>query len=200
MGYVEEKQQQKKELKAQAEAARVANAFQEFFDQNRDIVNCMANEKILRQFFGEDTENISVQTLKDAVEYTSVSQQLARQTEYVERQTLVRYILSNRTMSPETEKHERARLLNEKLTSLDTVREIAGNVRRKKELSKLPVQELKTLARGPEKSWLHPVPPLYQSRSMLLSLASENIQDFRLLVRRCGQAAIDAILAQRDEE
>src|ERR1700674_1947044 len=200
MGYVEEKQQQKKELKAQAEATRVAEAFRQFFDMNRDIINCMANVSVWKAFFEDDTSNISLQTLNDAVEHTSVSQQLARQSEYVERQKLVKYILENRRMSPDTEKHERARLLNEKLTSLDTVREIAGNVQRKRELSQLPTNELKTLARGPEKSWLHPVPPLYQNRSMLLSLASENIQDFRLLVRRCGQAAIDAILAQRDED
>jgi hypothetical protein len=35
---------------------------------------------------------------------------------------------------------------------------------------------------------------------MLLSLASENTAEFRQLVRRCGEQAINAILAKKDDE
>jgi hypothetical protein len=202
MGYTEEKKQQKQDAKEQAEKARVAEAFRQFFDMNRDrgIIDCMANESILRAFFGDETDNISLQTLNDAVQHTSVSQQLARQSEHVEREKLVRYILSNRTMSPDTEKHERARLLNEKLTHIDTVRTIADNIKRKRELAALSTDELKAVARGPEPNKFMDVPPYFRTRNTLIDCANTDLPLFKRLIQKCGRAAIDAILQAPEEE
>jgi hypothetical protein len=199
MGYTEEKKQQKQDAKEQAEKARVQQVFEEFFDQNRNIVRCEANEKLLRLFFGEDTENISLQTLNDALAHTSVNQQLARQRESVERENLVRYILGHRSMSPETATHERARLLNERLTHIDTVRTIADNIRRKRELAALSADELKVVARGPANHGFMEVPVMYRSKIMLLDLANTDLPAFKRLVQRCGKAAIDVLLQAPEE-
>ncbi len=199
MTYQEEKKDQRNKEKELAEKARVEQAFADFFDQNREVINCIANISVLTSFFEGDTSQITAQKLQDALDYTSVNQHLAKQSEYVERQKLVNYIIANRTMSPETEKHERARLLSD-LTHISTVRTIADNIRRKRELAALSTDQLKAVARGPAKDGYMEVPIMYRSKIMLLDLASTDLPAFKRLLARTRPGAIDAILAQRDDE
>jgi hypothetical protein len=128
-----------------------------------------------------------------------------------ERAALTAWIMSNRTFaSPESRRTEQARLSNATLTGIHTLRQIKQNVETKRRLAALSAEELKKQADEEFKAqqaahgirssrWL-PVPLIYQTRSMLLSLASENTAEFRQLVRRCGEQQINAILAKRDED
>ena len=120
--------------------------------------------------------------------------------EMEERKELVDFILENRQMLPETKRGEKIRFMNPRLTSIETLRQIKSNIEVKRRLATLTPEELKAEVRGPEKSWLHPVSPIYRTHSMLLSLPNTNLQEFRQLVRKCGQTAIDAILAQRGND
>jgi hypothetical protein len=122
-----------------------------------------------------------------------------------ERKELVDFILTHRKYTPEGRRAEKARFLNAKVTHIGTLRQIKENILEARRLSALDRSELKQEVRD-NAAAVHgtpgymPVPELYKTRSMLISLANENVSEFRSLVRRCGQAAIDAILQTPERE
>lgn len=121
------------------------------------------------------------------------------------REQLVQFIMDNRKMSDDTRRGEFARL-SSKHTTTETLQTIVDNIKRarlsEQELKKQADEEFKAqqAAHGIRSTRWLPVPLIYQTRSMLLSLASENTAEFRRLVQRSGDDAINKILAQRDEE
>lgn len=124
----------------------------------------------------------------------------AQEAEARERQELVNFIIANRQMQPQTAQEERKRLMSPVLTAIETVRNIAANVKAKREMQNKSVPELRTIAKGEPQSQWKPIPQIYRNKSMLISLANENISEFRRLVARCGRAQVDAILAQPSTE
>jgi hypothetical protein len=122
-----------------------------------------------------------------------------------ERKELVDFILSNRKYTAEGRRAEKARFLNAKVTHIGTLRQIKENILEARRLSALDLQELKQEVRD-NTAAVHgtpgymPVPELYKTRSMMVALVNENISEFRSLVRRCGQKAIDAILQAPERE
>jgi hypothetical protein len=198
--YQQEHKAAKDELQQENESARQAQVLYEFMRAHPEIIPCEANLHLLKAWFGNLPEDISKATLGESIQHPKLRAQLAFQGEAQEREKLVDYIIENRQMSPDTSKHERARLLNQKLTTIETVRTIAENIQRKRELSQLPKKELQALARGPERQKFQEVPPLYQNRSMLYDLANTDLDGFKSLLRRCGKAQIDAILQQSEAD
>ena len=120
--------------------------------------------------------------------------------EQAERESLTAWILANRTMQTETAKSEKLRFSNARLTSIETLRTIKANIEAKRLLETKSVPELRQLARGNPPSRWKPVPQIYRNRSMLLSLASENTQEFRRLLQVCGNDALQAILDLKSED
>ena len=126
-----------------------------------------------------------------------------------ERKELVDYILSNRTYTPEARRSERVRFMNAKTVNIKTLREIKQNILEARRLSASSKDELigeardnvaqAQASRGVRQGQYLPIPELYKNRSMLISLASENLNEFKRLMQRCDPAEIQSILNQVEE-
>jgi hypothetical protein len=200
MSYKTEIEKQQQDIAAATSHADEAAAFFEFYSKNRPegLISCEANTKLLRDWMGDI--KITAQSLQDAYENTSVNQQLAHQrSEGLERRDLVNFIIENRKMQPETEKAERERLMNPRLTAIETVRMIADRVKNRREMETKSVDELREIVKaGQPQTGFQEVPEQYRTKSALLRLANQNITLYKRLMQQCGRAALDAII-QRAE-
>src|ERR1700694_2670062 len=170
MTYKETHDAEKAEIRVRQEELRIIEVFYNFVKAHPEIVSCEANRAILRHYFAGSEKDISAGTLEEALGHPALRARLAFQTPYKERLKLVDYIMSNRQMQPDTAKHERSRFMNEKLTAIETVRDVADNIKRKRELESKTVPELKSIVKGEPQSQWKPIPALYRSKNMLLSL------------------------------
>ena len=206
--YQEDIKVREKKLREQAEAVRIYN----FYCQHPEIVSCDANNQIIKSFF--EGSKITEQSLEDALRHTSLLQQLATQTrtdakarileeEAEERKELARFIIENRAWAtPDSKAGELARFLNPKATNIETLRQIKSNILQRRALQEKSIPELQEIAKGEQPSRWRPVPKIYRTRAMMLSLVNstdiDGVAEFKKLLRLCGNDAIQAILNQPD--
>jgi hypothetical protein len=198
--YEQEKAAQKEESRILKERGDVAEAFYNFFVANRSegLIANEANKQILRLSLGNTP--ITLQTLQDAFDHTSVRRELCFVRPDVEREQLVDYIISARKMQPQTAVEERKRLMDPLLTDIETVRVVYDRVKNRRELESKSIEELREIVKPEPVSQWKPIPHIYQNRSMLLDLASRDVKGFRELMRRSGSDAINVILRQVEKD
>ena len=146
----------------------------------------------MRDFFGGDPID------GESLEYSylhGLKERLPLQTEEAERDRLIKFILDHTRMSMELRAHEEARL-SSKYTTTESLRVEAEEIHRRTEISKLPKDELKELARGPEQAQWKPIPQIFRTREMILSASSEELRN---LIKHSGLNAVNAILSNRNE-
>lgn len=125
------------------------------------------------------------------------------------RAELVEYILTNRKMSAETREAESIRLKS-KHTTLQTLQTIADNVKK----ARLSESELTTLAKEEEaqlqaRRGIRPgrymqIPEIYThgpgGRSMLISLANTDLDEYKRILARCDPVEIQQILNKKERD
>jgi hypothetical protein len=106
--------------------------------------------------------------------------------EMEQREALVNFVISNRQMSPQTAREERKRLMSPRLTSIETVRTIAENVKNRRRLEALPPADLKSLAAGQRAT--QPELPENISREQILHLL--DAAQLKHIIARYGADAV----------
>jgi len=167
-----------------------------FFSVHREFVDCLAARKAIKTYFADSP--LTVQNLEDAVAVdSSLSRMLPRQTETDDRQALEQAIVAllKGGNSPSSLDHEIRKFPYKEIHELVEWRDKLVRIKQAREASP---EELRQIIKATAPSQFKPVPEIYQNRSMLISLANENVNEFKALVRKCGQAQINAILQKRD--
>ena len=170
--------------------------FHLFFSSRREFLDCMAARKAILNYF--EGSPLTVQNLEDAVAVDmSLYKMLPRQTEAQDREKLeqaIKELLAGGGSKSAVE-HEVRKFPYKTVLELVAWRDKLVRIKQARESSP---EELRQIIKATAPSQWKPVPEIYQNRSMLISLANENVNEFKTLVRKCGQAQINAILQKRD--
>lgn len=181
----------------QQDARRIADKEQLYlmYQRRRDLIPCEANSALVLAYF--NGVQLKQAKLDEALSNPELLNQLARhETDEALRAQLIREISSLVQGSPQAVDHVVASL---KYKTTSEISEQRDELKRRQAIREIPTDELKVMARGPEVSRFQEVPmPYKNSRSCLLDLANTNVAEFRSLVKRCGEVAINKILAGKD--
>jgi len=186
------RKQERRVTAAKEQANEESNALNIFARSHPEVQWCQAADRIVRDFFGGDPIDV------ESLEYSylhGLKERLPLQSEETERDRLIKYILEHTRMSAELRAHEEARL-SSKHTATESLRVKAEEIQRRTEISKLPKEQIRELARGTQRSQYLPLPALYRTREMLLSASADEL---RSLLKRCGSKQINQILNRKDK-
>ena len=196
MTYKEQHDLEQAQIQKDAAQLRDKEQLYNLYVRRRDLVACDAASAVILSYF--NGVPLTQDKLDEALQNPELLKQLPRhQTDADLRANLIQEIENLLQGSPQSIQHTVANL---RYLTIAEVAEKRDELKRRQAVRELPKDELKVMARGVEASRFQPVPAIYQTRSMLLDLVNSpnGIAEFKSLVKRCGEVAINKVLANKN--